>query len=163
MLRTCFWLLMLGLVSCGSAADEPSSPPTPIQKGVPEGLGKDINAIRAQEEENIIHQMPGEVTTRVLTPSDSTYFETTYFSQGQSRTIYAAELLVRTRDVQKATELYDRFSSVYTVQFGKADTVEHALQWINNTDSIPVEIALHPVNALGTLPALKLTYYQTPE
>ena len=146
------------------AACSPSTPETPSDAANTEGalqgvdIGADIREVMAREQDHIIHQMPAEITTRILNDQDSNYHEITYFAEGD--TVYAVEMVVRPPSPVRGLQLHQQFVDYYSVQYGTADTVERALQWTAQTDLQPLlEIALH--NRLtSSHPNLMLTFHQ---
>ena len=146
------------------AACSPPTPETPSASPDAEGafqgvdIGADIREVMAREQDHIIHQMPAEVTTRILNDRDSTYHEITYFAEGD--TVYAVEMVVRPPSRLSGLQLHQQFVDYYSVQYGEADTIERALQWTALADvQPPLEIALH--NRLSSShPNLLLTFHQ---
>lgn len=148
------------MVSCSPATETapPSfDPESLVSDGGP--MGEDIRKVMASESGNIINQLPDEITTRFLNPSDSTYYDITY-NASDDHLLYAVELKIQPRTATKGWALHEQFIEYYSIQFGQPDTLEGKLQWITTTPrNTKLEIALSNAGLNRRKPHLTLTYF----
>lgn len=169
-MRTALFLIIVMLTSSGcstdSGGDESLDPQTLTgEDGGLRGaaMGDNIRTIMAREANNIVHQMPDELTARIpINQKDSTYYDITYNFNDSG--LYVIDMDIYPKDSSDGRIIFDQFSAYYNRRYGKALQEGGLFQWETySSRQTIVEITISD-QALGRIdPTLSITFFEHQE
>jgi len=91
-------------------------------------MGDDVNTVLAKESDNVVYNMPDEITCRIpLDMKDSTFYEVSYnFDRGL---LNAIKLDLYPASEQGAIRLKDEFSKYYEKRYGNGELRDNVKYW----------------------------------
>ena len=156
------------LVLLWSCADKPE-PADPVQAilrteegGVFRGieLGDTHPLVLSREEENIVYNMPDELTCRIpASMKDSTFYDITYnFSD---KGLYVIELDVFPQSLSQARELFSKFRSYYDTKYGSSTIDEGFTMWNTMSErGTDVEVSMVDESKEADRPYISIVFHE---
>lgn len=124
-------------------------------------MGEPIRKVLAREADNIVHQMPDELTTRIpLNQKDSTYYEITYNFSDDG--LYIIDMELYPKDSADGQIVYEQFREYFVQRFGTARPEGESLMWRTlPVQGNPIEITMTDEGLVRQRPTLSIRFNET--
>ncbi len=123
-------------------------------------IGDGMDDVLQREKNNIIYNMPDEITCRIpLNMKDSTFYDITYNFNDQG--LYVIELDVFPANESDAQKLFGEFRSFYDLRYGASTADDGYTTWFAKSEhGTDVEITMIEESREMQRPYLGVTFYE---
>lgn len=123
-------------------------------------IGDDIKEVFNRERNNIVYNMPDELTCRIPgNIKDSTFYEITYNFNEEG--LYVIAMDVYPTDSISTETLFTDFKSVYDLKYGVSEVVEGFTTWMTrSSQGTKVEITMINESKEIGKPYISLSFYE---
>lgn len=166
--RFIFWIVLCTIVavSCGTPEERTEPEVNSILKSVDGAdvrgstIGDKIEDVLEREQDNIVHNMPDEITCRIpMGMKDSTYYDITYNFSDQG--LYVIELDIFPSHDTAAQSLFSDFQTFYNKRYGSSTADDGYTAWFTKSDQgTDIEITMINESKEMNKPYLSITFYE---
>jgi hypothetical protein len=160
-------IFLVFLMLCSCSEKTPSIDPVQAillseEGGVFRGndIGDSQPLVLQREEENIVYNMPDELTCRIPSSmKDSTFYDITYnFSE---KGLYVIELDVFPQTNEQAQTLFSKFRAYYNTKFGESSEDEGFTMWkIKSARYKDVEVSMVDESIEAERPYISIVFHE---
>ncbi|MEO0403839.1 MAG: hypothetical protein AAF193_03110 [Bacteroidota bacterium] len=159
-------VLMISLSACETDPPQDTPPENSILESVGGGdvrgssIGDQIEEVLRRESENVVHNMPDEITCRIpLNMKDSTYYDITYNFNEQG--LYVIELDIFPKSEADTKALFGEFKKYYDQRYGKSSAEDGFTTWFAQShQGTDVEITMIDESKEMNKPYLAVSFYE---